>query len=462
MGKAAKRQKKDWRALDGSQVRFHWFLQTYIRNDVTVWSFLHVLWSNGATLHDKRCVLAMQVEEFLEKKTRDERLGPSVDTLPDKDLFFVDKQPDTVPNVQKKRVSRKELYRNKLTRAQAIIQVAHGAEPVVAQSFSKKKNGILRKTPHKVSEESKRISSKELEKALVPKEGGYDIFSKDTVDFDIRNKAIKAVKSWKKSLRNVPAVEIDASGCSINPDYESHQEAVAEAVAAEMKKQYDRELLPEAPPKVVEWEDYEAKGELEKLLVESDSEEEMDSQESDSSDNDAARGTSRHEKKTVRDRNRQAKNKALERENEMKKKEKRQRRDLENLRQISQEVTELEVERDERRQRRREDIKELENTAPPRLGKHKFTPLPIQVLTTEEIKESGGSLRKIKPTPILAKERYKSLQRRGIIEPRVKAQKSGRQKKFIIHGKREDNAQERHDEIRDLKTKNKKMKGTGK
>lgn len=405
-------------------------------------------------LHDACVLHALQVEDFLEKRTREERLGPRVEKLPDDELFFVDTQPENVAEVRKRKVSRKEFARNRLTRAQAIIQVAQNAEPVSMQSFSKTKKRGAQET----AKYSREIVSLNEEKALVPKEGEYDLFSKDTVEFSIRNKAVKAVKSWKKSLRNVPAVEIDASGCSINPDYESHQEVVAEAVAAEMKKVYDRDLLPRAPPQVVEWEDYEAKGELERLLVESDEEEEETEDDSDASEKDGLKGASRHHKKTIKDRNRQARNKVLEKEIEMKRKEKQQRRDLENLKDIHQQVDELEEERDDRRQRRKADRQELEESAPPRLGKHKFTPLPIQVMTTEEIQESGGSLRKIKPTPILVKERYKSLQRRGIIEPRVKIQKSGRKKKVVIHGKREDNAQERQDEIRELKSRNKKLK----
>ncbi len=42
----------------------------------------------------------------------------------------------------------------------------------------------------------------------------------------------------------IKAVEVDIPGCSFNPDLEQHQDAVAEAVAAEMSKVYAREHLP--------------------------------------------------------------------------------------------------------------------------------------------------------------------------------------------------------------------------
>lgn len=42
----------------------------------------------------------------------------------------------------------------------------------------------------------------------------------------------------------IRGVEIDLPGCSYNPDAEQHQDALAEAVAAEMAKVYAKEHLP--------------------------------------------------------------------------------------------------------------------------------------------------------------------------------------------------------------------------
>ena len=39
---------------------------------------------------------------------------------------------------------------------------------------------------------------------------------------------------------------------------------------------------------------------------------------------------------------------------------------------------------------------------PPRLSKHRFQPMPLQVLTSDEL---AGSLRRLKPTAMLAKDR---------------------------------------------------------
>ena len=42
----------------------------------------------------------------------------------------------------------------------------------------------------------------------------------------------------------IRGVEIDLPGCSYNPEAEQHQDALAEAVAAEMAKVYAKEHLP--------------------------------------------------------------------------------------------------------------------------------------------------------------------------------------------------------------------------
>ncbi|KAK4834999.1 hypothetical protein QYF36_003687 [Acer negundo] len=56
----------------------------------------------------------------------------------------------------------------------------------------------------------------------------------------------KSKKVSKPSV--IPAVEVEALGCSFNPAYESHQESLAQAVAEEMQKVYQNELGPEPIP----------------------------------------------------------------------------------------------------------------------------------------------------------------------------------------------------------------------
>lgn len=50
------------------------------------------------------------------------------------------------------------------------------------------------------------------------------------------------------------------------------------------------------------------------------------------------------------------------------------------------------------------------------------------MLLTEEI---TGSLRQLKPAAMLARERYSSLQKRGVIEPRVPVTKRGGRRRVV-------------------------------
>ena len=406
----------------------------------------------------------------MEKKTREERQGlTKVEKLADAELLTVDTAPRDATAAKSKRTTRKELARSKLTRSQAIIQAPGKADPVGVQAYARKRapkelRGKSSKNDRDLAVVNRGDGS-EGALATVPKEGEYDLFSKSTDEFNLKRKSIVAVQTRKKRLRKAAAVEIDGAGCSLNPDFDAHQEALAEAVAAEMRKQYDKELLPVAPPKTVAWEDYEHRGELERLLVEDDGDDDSDEDDSDgereggrAKDVDGDIGARQGKKKTIRDRNRQARNKALQKELEAKRQEKKQRRDLANLKQITEEVREYEEGLNDRLERRRADMEELMDSQPPRLGKHRFKPMPVQVLTTDELKASGGSLRKLKPTNVLAVERYKSLQRRGIIEPRVKTFKSGKQKKYIIHSQGATKAQERQDEVDKLRKRGKKAR----
>ena len=53
---------------------------------------------------------------------------------------------------------------------------------------------------------------------------------------------------------------------------------------------------------------------------------------------------------------------------------------------------------------------------PPRLGRHRFERERPQVLASDDV---TGSLRTLRTTPAVAKDRFKSLQKRGVIQARL-------------------------------------------
>ncbi|KAF3674928.1 putative RING-H2 finger protein ATL73-like [Capsicum annuum] len=93
-------------------------------------------------------------------------------------------------------------------------------------------------------------------------------------------------------------------------------------------------------------------------------------------------------------------------------------KEIDSLPDIIQEIEREEGEKQKRHLRCVTAKKEKLKSCPPRLGKRKFEPAPAQVLLSEEI---TGSLRKLKGCCTLARDRFKSLEKRGLVVPSKKS-----------------------------------------
>ncbi|KAK9828774.1 hypothetical protein WJX72_002013 [[Myrmecia] bisecta] len=188
----------------------------------------------------------------------------------------------------------------------------------------------------------------------------------------------------------------------------AHQEAVAEAVAAEMSKLYKRELEAEAPPAFVDYQPETDEMALLQTLEEGAGEEGEEGDGDDAVPGEAA--ARRADKKNKAMRNKEARRRAAEVAEEERRRLKRQRQDLANLHQLDADISSAETARQARLARRAVVKAERMASEPPRLGKQRFNAEPVQVLLSDEI---SGSLRKLKPAAALARDRFKSLQKRG-------------------------------------------------
>jgi hypothetical protein len=95
---------------------------------------------------------------------------------------------------------------------------------------------------------------------------------------------------------------------------------------------------------------------------------------------------------------------------------------------------------------------------PPRLGKHKFEAPAPEVLTSDQV---TGSLRQLQPCFLVTEDRFKALQKRGLIEPRKRAgQKQGRKVEYVS-GERREKAEERQQEVREMTAARKKAAKAG-
>jgi nucleolar protein 53 len=358
-----------------------------------------------------------------------------------------------------------------MTKAQAILAGAHQALPITTVTM-KKKGRTPAKKPNSQALIPLNNASKRKGKGRQYQEAAADLWDKeaDAAAAEAAKNDILASLPIPKKIRKpkemklqrpAPAIEIDAPGCSVNPDRELHQDAVAVAVAAEMKKIYDKDLEPTAPLALVDYDPETDELAMLQVDAENDAEEEEEDSENDEDGTALLKKGSKTglaKKKTLKDRNRQMRRRVEDEDIARRKKERKQRHDLTQLKTINKDVDETLADREERVRRRQADLAERNATEPPRLGKQKYVPLPVQVMTTEELAESGGSLRKLKPTATLAMERFKSLERRGIIEPRRKAVKKGKKKIEFIHGQRAELAKERQAAVDEARSETQKLK----
>ncbi|KAK7372127.1 hypothetical protein VNO80_05496 [Phaseolus coccineus] len=332
-----------------------------------------------------------EIEDFFEKSTKDALSGGSLQALSSDSLFYEDKSKDLAV---KKKI---EKHREKVLRCDSLLQKNQFVKPVPSSTL--KKCSKNRKTVSNVKE--------------VIQDGNKD----DSTMFDLWNDKGEDNKQVKKVSKPtlIPAVEVDPPGCSFNPSYESHQDTLASAVAEEMQKVYKKELGPEPVPLTVPGEAI-AEEDMYFLDVDDGNDDDDSNLENEDENEDDASEKKPIKKKRV---TKVVLNKRARRKEQLKKeaeakKIKELSKEIDSIPDIIQEIEQEEEEKKKKHLRRKVAKQEMLKTRPPRIGKHKFEPAPVQVLLSEEI---TGSIRKLKGCCTLIKDRYKSLEKRGLILP---------------------------------------------
>ncbi|GJP81719.1 hypothetical protein CLOP_g11856 [Closterium sp. NIES-67] len=253
-------------------------------------------------------------------------------------------------------------------------------------------------------------------------------------------KMIGGKEDLNKPGAAIPAVEIDAPGCSFNPSIEEHQDAIAVAVADELKESYQAALAP-TPPQLLVTRAEEEEARMQEAAdffltqAEEDDEEEEEEEEGEDGDGNTAAAT-KHKvprRLTKADLNRRMRHRLVEAELEKRRKLKRMRKDLDRLKDLKREMEEEREEAEKRRVRREIARLEFRMKRAPRLGRHKFKPEPMNVLTSDQV---TGSLRQLKGSFTLVRDRFKSFQKRGMIEthgPTIK-QSLSRKRRVVEQG----------------------------
>ncbi|XP_043688915.1 ribosome biogenesis protein NOP53 [Telopea speciosissima] len=336
------------------------------------------------------------VDEFFEKSTKDALSGGSLTAVPSESLFYVDKTRDL--SVKKKI----EKHREKVLHYDSLLQRNPFVQPIPSSTAkkSKKKSEDLKAKRAETQDDSK--NKQDSASGLV------DLWSdKAGVDAEAKRKS-------KPSL--IPAVEVEPPGCSYNPSVEDHQDSLAQAVAEEMQKIYKNELGPEPVPLTVRGE---AVDEENMYFLDADNGNYDLEEENLGDDGDAAseQRPSKTRRVTHVELNRRARRKEQLKTEAKAKKIKQLSKEIDSLPDIIKEIAKEDEEKHKRHVRRVIAKQERLKSAPPRLGKQKFEPAPHQVLLSEDI---SGSLRKLKGCCTLVSDRFKSLQKRGLVVPTTK------------------------------------------
>ncbi|KAM9318819.1 ribosome biogenesis protein NOP53 [Pholidichthys leucotaenia] len=406
-------------------------------------------WKKHSDIHD--------VEEFLEDVRHQERTtGGLLSEKADDSLFFLDVGPPkkaeekaTEPVEQSKRKRKgskplridlilqhdslvsppKDVLAYQKPNAKKLRRIAQRAEEQAARGvLPRRQKQLLNKKP------ADRTSKKaEMEANNNPNRHYYDIWGQETKESGDQwylqqtgKKLVKRPEKLNEKPSVLPAVEVIAPGGSYNPDFFSHQALLQEAHEVEVKKKKQEDKIEKqlafnkedrATEETVLREQVEG-------LVEEESEEETAAAHDDEEEEVTVGAIAVAEKKTERQRKKEKAEKIKEQQRLAEKRQTEQKQQLFKLRSIKASIKQ-QAQRTTMRQKQRKAKEEAQKAQPRRLGKLKFQPQDMEVQLSDEL---AGSLRQLKPEGSVLKDRFKSLQKRNLIEPRERAKFKRRHK----------------------------------
>ncbi|XP_041652450.1 ribosome biogenesis protein NOP53 isoform X2 [Cheilinus undulatus] len=396
------------------------------------------------------------VDEFLEDVRHQERTtGGLLSEKPDDSLFFLDvgqpkkaEQKEAEPVEGKKRKGKasrplridlilqhdslvpppKDVLAFQQPNAKKLRRIAQKAEQLAAKGVvPRRQKQLLNRRP--VERTAKRAVT---EANNNPDREYYDIWgqkAKDTADpwylQQTGKKLVKRPEKLNEKPSVLPAVEVIAPGGSYNPDFFSHQALLQEAHEVEVKKKKEEDKVERQL--AVNREDTATEETILREQVEGLVEEENEeaAAPNEEEEGDVAVGAiTLSDKKTERQRKREKADKIKEQQRLSERRQTDQRQQLFQLRSIKASIKQQD-QRTKDRQIKRKAKQEAQKAQPRRLGKLKFKPQDLEVQLSDEL---AGSLRQLKPEGSVLKDRFKSLQKRNLIEPRERAKFKRRHK----------------------------------
>lgn len=389
------------------------------------------------------------VEEFLEDVRHQERTtGGLLSEKPDDSLFFVDigvptkieEAPEPEEGKKRKgkasRPLRIDLILQHDSRIPAPKDVLAYQQPnanklrrsaqksaQLATSASRKQKLLLNRRP-----EQRKTKKAVTEANNNPNRDYYDIWGQETKDTadpwflqQTKKKRVQRPERLNEKPSALPAVEVIAPGGSYNPDFFAHQALLQDAHDIEVVKQkqedkVERQLAYNKEETATEETVFQEQ--VQGLVEDSDEDVTSDNDEEEEEEEEGAvGGIVIAQKKTERQRKREKAEKIKEQQRLADKEQVEKRQQIFQLRTIAATIKKQD-QKTKTKQIQRKAKQEAQKSQPRRLGRLKFQPQDMEVQLSDEL---AGSLRRLKPEGSVLKDRFKSLQKRNLIEPRERA-----------------------------------------
>ncbi|EEZ98070.1 ribosome biogenesis protein NOP53 isoform X1 [Tribolium castaneum] len=389
------------------------------------------------------------VEEFLEDQRLEERLGPSLASLNNEELFQVDTKPSEPESLSIK--NRKKLKLQKPLRCFSILEPhTKVPDPIKkrnrVRSKEERKNELIKKKEaenrakgilkHRELQALRDKATNENKKQAIPKRGDFnqniwdqednlneknEWFSNSTTKHNLvgTGKSRKTVKTPKRPKSSVlPPVEPPHPGMSYNPSYEDHQDLLKTIVEKETKIIKEEEHLNRVTrdmfSKVSEkqknsmWMEEMSQGLPQASTQQSDNESDGEYK--------SINPPTKNRKKTQQQRRKLREQKKLELLKQIAKKEKKKISDIHRIKLLKNQIEKREKTTQILREKRKK-VQELKKTEPKRLSAIKFEECDLEFNMGPDI---AGNLRNMKKEGNLLTDRFKSLQKRNIIQPSIR------------------------------------------
>ncbi|XP_068441932.1 ribosome biogenesis protein NOP53 isoform X1 [Clinocottus analis] len=387
------------------------------------------------------------VDEYLQDIRHQERTtGGLLSEKSDESLFFLDagppkKVPQLAQPVEEEKTGRrkasrplridlilqhdslvpppKDVLAYQRPNAKKLRRIAQKGEKLAARGVVTKRQKRMLYTPQ-VKGTAKKA---ETEANNNPKREFYDIWEHDAKNASdswylqqTGKSRVKRPERLNEKPSVVPAVEVIAAGGSYNPDFFSHQALLQVAHDVEVKKKKEEDKI--VKRLAVNKEHYPTEETIfqEEVegLVEEENEDDDDANEEEGG---AVGNIVVAAKKTEKQRRKERVEKIKEQRRFANREKTDKQQQLFQLRSIKSSIKQLEQDAEANHEKRKAD-QEAQKALPRRLGKLKFEAQDMEVQLSDEL---AGSLRQLKPEGSVLKDRFKSLQKRNLIEPRDRA-----------------------------------------